>query len=206
MSTIKVRGESNYDFAVDQFVIKFIIRSNMQSSGEAIESGKKRTEQFLKIMNDELNLKPCDFVMGNFSVRQAYSSIKYTYEKSIILKIRSDLKVVEKIAVLMETMSDIEYVVSFEFIDESEKEQVVLQSAINDSKKKAEIIAASLGKKIIGVEDIDYDCTSGELNFDNNVRHIAKSVSVEDNNDLASQLKNPIKKIHKSINIDWIME
>lgn len=204
---MKVRGEAEYNFAVDQFVISFKIRATLQSSGEAIESGKKRTEQFLKTMSDELGITPEDFIMGDFSVRQGYSVSKYTYEKVIIIKINADLKAVEKIAVLMEKMSDIEYEVEFGISDESQKEQIVLQSAINDSKNKAEIIAASLGKKIIGIEDINYEYTTGERNYDySGKRNLAKSIVVDDIDDLASQMKNPIKNIKKAINIIWIME
>ncbi|MCR5166182.1 MAG: SIMPL domain-containing protein [Oscillospiraceae bacterium] len=207
MSTMKVRGEAKYDFAVDQFTITFKIKATLQSSGEAIESGKKRTEQFLQTMNDELDLKPNDFIIDNFSVKQGYSASKYTYEKTIMLKMCSNLKAVEKIAVLMESMSDIEYAVAFEISDEPEKEQIVLQSAINDSKSKAEMIASSLGKKIIGIEDVNYEYTTGELNYDySGERYLCKKISVDDENDLASQLKNPVKSIKKAINIIWIME
>ncbi|SFB92955.1 SIMPL domain-containing protein [Ruminococcus albus] len=207
MSTMKVRGEAKYDFAVDQFTITFKIKAALQSSGEAIESGKKRTEQFLQTMNDELNLKPNDFIIGDFSVKQGYSASKYTYEKNIMLKICSNLKAVEKIAILMESMSDIEYEVAFEISDEPEKEQIVLQSAINDSKSKAEMIASSLGKKIIGIEDVNYEYTTGERNYDySGERNLCKSICVDDVNDLASQLKDPVKNIRKAINIIWIME
>lgn len=207
MGTMKVRGEATYDFAVDQFTISFKIKASLQSSGEAIETGKKRTELFLHTMQEELGLFPDDFTMGDFSVRNGYSSSKYTYEKLIKLKIVANLKIVEKIAVLMETMSDIEYDVEFEISDEPEKEQIVLQSAINDSKNKAEMIATSLGKKIIGIEDINYEYTTGERNYDyRGERNLAKSVVIDDVNDFASQLKNPTKNIRKAINIIWIME
>ena len=107
----------------------------------------------------------------------------------------------------METMSDIEYAVAFEISDEPEKEQIVLQSAINDSKSKAEMIASSLGKKIIGIEDVNYEYTTGERNRDySGERNLCKSITVDDVDDLASQLKNPVKNIKKAINIIWIME
>lgn len=207
MGTMKVRGEAKYDFAVDQFTIRFKIKANLQSSGEAIESGKKRTEQFLQTMNDEIGLSPDDFIMGDFSVKQGYNGAKYAYEKTIMIKICANLKVIEKIAVLMETMSDIEYGVEFEISDEPEKEQIVLQSAINDSKNKAEMIAASLGQKVIGIEDVNYEYTTGERNYEySGERNLAKSIVVDDVDDLASQLKNPIKTIRKAINIIWITE
>lgn len=204
---MKVRGEAEYDFAVDQFSVNFKIMARMQSSGEAIEAGKKRTEQFLQTMNDEIGLAPSDFIMGDFSVHQGYSASKYTYEKSIMIKIVADLKAVEKIALLMETMSDIEYKVEFEISDEPEKERLVLKSAIDDSRNKAEMIAASLGHKVVGIEDVNYEYTTGGRYFEYSVAgNLAKSIAVDDVDDLASQLKNPIKTIRKAINIIWITE
>lgn len=207
MGTIKVRGEAKCDFAVDQFTIRFKIKASLQSSGEAIESGKKRTEQFLQTMNAEIGLAPDDFIMGDFSVRQGYNGSKYTYEKSITIKIDANLKAVEKIAILMETMSDIEYGVEFEISDEPEKEQIVLQSAIDDSRSKAKMIAASLGQEVIGVEEVNYEHSTYERNYDcSGERNIAKSILVDDIDDLAGQLKNPVKTIRKAINIIWITE
>ena len=107
----------------------------------------------------------------------------------------------------MESMSDIEYRIAFEISDEPEKEQIVLQSAINDSKSKAEMIASSLGKRIVGVEDVNYEYTTGERNYDySGERNLCKSISIDDVDDLASQLKNPVKNIKKAINIIWIIE
>lgn len=208
MGTMRVRGEAKYVFPVDQFDIRFKIKACLQFSGEAIESGKKRTEQFLQTMKNELGLNPDDFMMGDYSVRQGYSSSnKYTFEKKISIKIYADLKAVEKIAYLMENMSDIEYDIEFEISDEPEKAKIVIQSAIDDSKSKAEMIAASLGQKIIGIQDISYEYSAGEYVYDGGEgRNLAKSITVDDVDDLASQLKNPTKEIRKVINIIWITE
>lgn len=205
MSTLKVRGEANCDFTADLFNISFKIRASQNSSGEAIEFGKKRTEQFLQTMKTDLGLAPDDFVMGDFSVRQDYGAERYIYEKSVSARIKADLKAVEKIAFLMEAMTDIEYTIDFELSDKAEKEKSVINSAIADSRSKAEMIAASLGKKIVGAEDVNYEYSSGMCTFGSE-RAAAKFINADSFNDLASQLKAPVKSIRKEINIIWKAE
>lgn len=61
--------------------------------------------------------------------------------------------------------------------------------------------------KMIGVEEVNYKYTTGKRNYDySGERNLAKSIVVDDVDDFAGQLKNPIKTIRKAINIIWITE
>lgn len=204
MSTIKVKGEASSEYTVDCFKITFSVNAVWKTSGEAVEMGKKRTEQLLQAMNDELGIKPEDLVFNDERVsHSAYQKEEYSYHKSMVLRICSDLKVVEKIAELMGNMSDIGYNIEAELSDEDEKAKIVLKSAIEDSRHKAELIASALGKKLVGAEEVNYEYTSDRSQFSAEPYRGGVSPVMEN---LASRLKNPVKTIKKSVDIIWNVE
>lgn len=190
------------NFTVDIFIVSIKISVTAPSTGEVILLGKKKTEQFLVIMKDKLNIEPNCFQFEADSVQEEYNNKNnYTYLKKLSLEINSDLSALSKITSLLAELSNVEYNVSFDFSDGAEKEKQVLNAAINNSREKAEIIASSLGKTIQGVDEINFETPYG-----GKIRNLAKSVCVDDVPDLETMLKNPTKTITKYIYIDWIIE
>lgn len=202
MSKLSVRGSADMDFTVDLFKVTITIRATAPSTGEVIQSGKKKTEQFLSIMKEKLNIEPDSFQLEADSVREEYNNKNnYSYSKKLSLEIIADLAALSKITSLFGELNNVEYDVDFDFSDEAEKERQVIDAAISNSREKAEIIASSLGKTIKGVDEISFEHPSCGRH-----RNVAKSVCVDDVPDLETMLKNPTKTITKSIYIDWIME
>lgn len=202
MSKLSVRGSADMDFTVDLFKVTITIRATAPSTGEVILSGKMKTEHFLSIMKEKLNIEPDSFQLEADSVREEYNNKNnYSYSKKLSLEIIADLAALSKITSLLGELNNVEYDVDFDFSDEAEKERQVIDAAISNSREKAEIIASSLGKTIKGVDEISFEHPSGGRHW-----NVAKSVCVDDVPDLETMLKNPTKTITKSIYIDWIME
>ena len=204
MGTLRVGGNAKHIFPVDYFEIKIQINATCKSSGEAIETGKKRTEQFLRLMKSELSLGPESFTLNDFTVKHTYDK-QYGYEKSISINVEADLALVEKIAVLMQSLSEAEYKVYFNLNNQAEKERLVLREAIENSRRSAEIIAASFGEKVVGMETANYQYSGWDEREKS--RGLVKSVSVDfDTEDMSRRLQNPTKTVSKSIDIIWITE
>ncbi len=200
MGTLKVRGSAKRDFEIDRFIIKTRIKASDKSSGEAIALGKKRTDSFLGIMKDNLGIKPSDFVAEDYSVSQSYGAeAEYRFSRCVSLRVQSDLSLVEEMTTLLESLSDVEYEIEFGLSGEQEKSQEVLSLAIADSRAKAEMIAKSLGLKIVGAENVEFDYSENEYP---NLRSFA-SCKAADSRSLASDLKNPTRTISRSISIEW---
>ena len=202
MSKLSVTGTAEMQFPVDTFEVNIMIRANAASSGEAIQSGKRETEQFLALMKDKMNIEPDSFQLASYSVNEDYScKNSYNYSKMITLKIEADLAVLSKLTSLLVGLTNVEYDISFYLSDESEKENQVIDAAIRNSREKAETIASSLGKKIKDIEEIRFDQPS-----DGVYRNLAKACCADGCNALETMLKLPTKTISKSIYIDWIIE
>lgn len=202
MSKLSVQGTAEMEFVVDVFSVTITIHATAASSGEAIISGKKKTEQFLCLMRDKLGIAPENFRLESDSVRENYSgNHSYLYTKVVSIDIIADLSVLYKMTSLLGELSNVSYNVDFDLSNQPEKEKQVIEAAISNSREKAEIIACSLGKTIQGVDTVNLEyAASGAY------RNLAKSVCVDACPDLETMLKNPIKVITKSISIDWIVE
>lgn len=202
MSKLNVRGSAEVDFTVDLFKVTITIRATAPSTGEVIQSGKKKTEQFLATMKDKLGIEPSCFKLETDSVKEEYNNKNtYSYIKKMSLEIKADLAALSKITSLLAELNNVEYDVDFDLSDRAEKEKQVIDAAISNSREKAEIIASSLGKTIQGVDEISLDTPSAGRH-----RNLAKSICVDDVPDLETMLMNPTKTITKSIYIDWIIE
>lgn len=202
MSKLSVKGTADMDFTVDLFIVTITIRATAPSTGEVIQSGKKKTEQFLATMQDKLGIEPSCFKLESDSVKEEYNNKNtYSYTKKLSLEIKADLAALSQITSLLGELNNVEYNVDFDFSDEDEKVKQVIDAAINNSREKAELITSSLGKTIQGVDEINFDTPYG-----GKYRSLAKSICIEDIPDLETMLKNPTKTITKSIYIDWIIE
>lgn len=202
MSKLSVKGTADMDFTVDLFIVTITIRATAPSTGEVIQSGKKKTEQFLATMQDKLGIEPSCFKLESDSVKEEYNNKNtYSYTKKLSLEIKADLAALSQITSLLGELNNVEYNVDFDFSDEDEKVKQVIDATINNSREKAELITSSLGKTIQGVDEINFDTPYG-----GKYRSLAKSICIEDIPDLETMLKNPTKTITKSIYIDWIIE
>lgn len=202
MGMLKVRGTAEMAFTVDILIIKITVYSTASSSGEVIQSGKKKTEKFLRLMKEKLDIEPNDFELETDSVSSSYNSDKgYSYKKNLSLVVNADLSLLSKITSLLEDMSDVTYDVDFCLSDKASKEKQVIEAAINNSREKAEMIASSLGQKVLGVDEVSYEHPSDVFTY-----NCAKAVTVEDRPDMEAMLKNPTETITKHIYISWIIE
>lgn len=202
MSKISVQGTAEKEFAVDMFKISITIHASASSSGEAIVSGKKKTEQFLCLMKDKLGIEAECFKLEADSVRENYGgNPSYLYTKAVSIDIAAELSALSAMTALLGELTNVTYNVDFDLSDYPDKEKQVIEAAIGNSREKAEIIACSLGKTIQGVDTVHLEYAANGA-----YRTLARAASMDDCADLETKLKNPTKTISKSISIDWIVE
>lgn len=205
MGTLRVRGAAECRFQADRFTVHMEIRTEKESTGEAIAAGKNQTEQLLRLMQERLGLAPESFTLENEAVRQTYGERPgYQFTKSIRTEIAADLSALERMTGLLETFSGIEYHISYALSDPAGKEQQVLRKAVEASRRRAELIAEAVGQKICGIEDVNYEYEDGNDFLTD--RPLVKCMGAECRNDLAEHLSRPEQIISKEIQIIWKTE
>lgn len=203
MSKINVCGSARIEFDTDRMEIQISVRAFGKTSGEALKEGKAKTEKLLGDMQSELGIAPSSFILENDNISKQYNDRSYQFTKSIILRLPTDLKAAEGITDLIANTDDTEYNISFSLSNSEEKTAQVINAAIADSRKKAELIASGLGQKITGAEDISFD--TDQVNFVQ-VRSTPKCLMAKPCQTLSSLLQPRKETIEKSIYITWITE
>ncbi len=204
MSVLKVNGSAKESFPADVFLLYITISVRRETSGEAIEAGKKETEAFLKLMRDEFGIEPGSFTLGKFDVGTSYADKNpYRFNRDISLTLDADPVALEKITMTLTEMSDISFSLGFSLSNESECADEVVKKAVEDSRNKAEVIARSLNMNIVGANDVRYSYSSYDEPTERTRGILVKSITVEDD-DLASKLKNAVVKISRTVEIEWI--
>lgn len=205
MGTIRVRGAAEQRYPADRFTVCMEIRATGASSGEAIVTGKQQTEEMLGRMLEKLGLQPECFMMQNEAVRQIYGDQpRYQFTKSISVEIKADLAAVSQMTAMLETLSDTEYHIDYALSDAAEKEREVLRLAVEDSRRRAELIAAAVGQTICGIEDVQCEYAGGmEM-----LREVplAKCAGADCANGLADRLRTPEQTVTKEVQIVWKTE
>lgn len=205
MGTLRVRGTAECRFPADIFTVHIEVLASGETSGAAIAAGKEQTELLLSRMQERLGLQPDSFRLQDESVRQTYGEKPcYQFTKGISAEIAADLAALERMTELLGTLSETEYHISYALSDLAGKEQQVLRSAVEDSRRRAEMIAAAVGQKICGIEDVNCEYAGGnDLCTD---RMLAKCEGAVLRNGLADRLMKPEQTVSKEVQIVWRTE
>lgn len=207
MGTLRVRGTAECRFPADRFTVHIEIRSEKGSTGEAIAAGKAQTEELLKLMQERLGLAPESFRLQDEAVRQNYGDKPgYQFTKSISTEIEADLSVLERMTSLLQTLSETEYHISYALSDLAEKGQQVLKQAVENSRRRAELIAAAVGQKITGIEDVRCEYMDDDDNFTDRPMMKCAGAMNECEIILADRLSKPEQTISKEVQIVWKTE
>ncbi len=202
MSRLKINGFAEMSFDTDIFDISITVKAFADTSGSALSDGKAKTEEFLSVMSEKLGISPKSFTLSSDSVNRIYGdNQQYCYTKEMTLRLESDLASVETVTDVLGGMENTEYRISYSLSDTASKEKLVLTEAIKDSRRKAELIAETLGQKITGLEEADFEYAE-EIQL----MRSAPMLKANSCDSLASQLNNPVQTISKNISMVWISE
>lgn len=202
MSKLNVKGSASVEYPTDVFRISAAIKAQSQTSGEAIAEGKRNVEQFLQKMNTQLGIAPENFVLESEGTERGYQeNAPYRYTKRIAIQLAADLSEIEKITQILEELTDVEYHMEAKLSDSAAKEQLVMQAALDDSRRKAEQLAAMLGEKITGAEKVNF-----EFSEEAATEKFARCMNGAFADSMAAKLQNPRQTISKYVEVTWLAE
>lgn len=202
MGKLNVKGSASIDYEVTIFDFHITVKTSRKVSGEAISLGKEKTEHLLKFIHDKLNIEPNEFTLEEDGIGSYYGDQGYTFTKNFSIQIPASIPVLELFTTALENFSDVTYSIDFKLDNPAEKELEVINAAIEDSRQKAEAIAAALGQKILQAEEVDLDYYKNKTYQ----KSLTKSITVDNVDSNASKLRNPIETISKEIHITWKTE
>lgn len=201
MGIINMVGKATMEFEPDYCEFHITVSVINETSGDAISKGQYRTEEILRLLQNKLGIDIKTVTLKDEKTKALYNRKDgYQFEKKFYFQYEADNHITESIITLLEQTTDVEYDVRFKLKNKSEKEEIVMNAAVKDSKDKAEKLATALGSQITGFQTIRYDFD------DRKIRSVVDSISAccsAPTESLASDLKNPKIEISKSVDIIW---
>ncbi|HAJ97485.1 MAG TPA: hypothetical protein DCO72_07095 [Ruminococcus sp.] len=204
MGRIKVKGSARMKFQAELLEMNFTIQGSGKSSGTAIADGKKKVEQLLLTMQEQLSLNPESFRLESDTVSENYNRNSYTFVKKISIVVKADLSMLEQLTDLVSEIPDTTYSTNFKLDNVPEKEKTVIQRAFDDARKKADMIASCSGQIVTGVDEINYEYHA--FTEENEMLRGIAVASGAVSQKFASKLSLPEEEISKEVNVIFLIE
>ncbi|MDE6797048.1 MAG: SIMPL domain-containing protein [Ruminococcus sp.] len=206
MGKIKMGGSATMEFDPDYYEFYIAVSVISGTSGNAVTKGRKRTEEILQQLRNKLGIDINNIFLKDEKTKALYNRKDgYQFEKQFYFRYKADNHITENIVSLLENMSDVEYNIAFKLENESEKEQLVLSSAINNAKEKAEQLAKALGSHINGFKEITYEFDN-DFYYGADMDYMCACADDDSEESLASDLKNPKIEISKNVEVIWLTD
>lgn len=205
MGKIKINGSAKKEFKADVMRVDISISTAGETSASAINKGKKETEKVLQLLADlGFELSKVSMEKDRVSNPSRYDDDKYYhFEKEISLTSSANLALLESISDgLIKNEINATYDEAFYLSDIESAKKAVLQDALLDSKKKAEIIAETLGQKVVGIESAKCD----EYREDAESERLYMCCEQERPVSLAAMLSPDTISVDRSIDVTWNIE
>ena len=202
MGTISLESRAQGIFQADRTRFTFTFSSKSTTVSDAVNELQTQCQTFLKILEKEgIDISKIRFESDDIS--QDYSSSKFTAKRKVSFNTEFNMQFNNHlINLIKESNHNISLSTEHMLSNYADIHNDLLKKAIADSKKQAELIAESMGTKIIGYQSINphLNRTMHEHPESCGIRSLAKSIVVDD------CLSPPQKTEHEHITIVWITE
>lgn len=180
---IRVTGKGKLSVHPDMTRVSINLKGAYKDYAGTLEHSAKDTEQ-MKDLLESLDFKRTDVKTLRFNVEPIYESYKeqdretlkefyrrmligYEYEHTLKIEFASDNKRLGRILYALAHCSlEPEIGLSYFVNDPESVKNELLAKAVEDAKKKAQVLASAAGVKLLQIQHIDYSW--GEINFEIN--------------------------------------
>ena len=209
MGKITVNGIAKKEFDCDIMIISLNFISRNQNTGNAIESSMSECDQFLEYLKKQgMNISDIR-LNGNGVSKNNYSDKPHTKaNREIKLRVPFNMKFLNGITeVIKEFKFDIDMGVSYELSDVKEIHNQLIKDAIDDSRKKAEMVAEAMGKVLVGIDNINVENEYNRRFFNNSDQLDSNfSHALGERHSISNELKAPVCVETETVETVWIVD
>jgi len=209
MGKITVNGIAKKEFDCDIMIISLNFISRNQNTGKAIESSMSECDQFLEYLKKQ-GMNISDIRLNDNGVsRDNYSDNPHTEaNREIKLRVPFNMKFLNGITeVIKEFKFDIDMEVSYELSDLNRIHNQLIKDAIDDSRKKAEMVAEAMGKVLVGIDNINVEKGYNRRCFDEGEEMYRNLYcSIRERNSISNELKAPVCVETETVETVWIID
>ncbi len=167
---IRVTGRGIVKLARDKTIVRMNYSGTRRKYENAVEESAQRTRQ-LKDLIEKAGFDPKDLKTTDYRVNSAYDYknntsifIGYRYTTRCEICFPTDNKTLGRLLTALSNCdAGVEFSVDFGMMNTEDAKLALIANAVNDAKKKAEVLAVARGVKLGDVQNIDY--SFGEIDF-----------------------------------------
>lgn len=210
MGKLRVVGKARREYTCDIMYIKLSFKAWADDTAQAIETSMSQCDMFLEILEQQgidINM----IHMSNADVSQEMYDEKHeiSAEREIELRLPFDMNVINRLSeIIKENNLKVDMDISFKLTNMLALHEQLLKEAVLDSKKKAEMLAAAMGQKVVGIEKLDAGdryraCDSEEKAYYDQFSHKIGEVHQRSR---SNRLQAPLVTEFESVDVEWIIE
>lgn len=161
MAELTVKGVATKEVVCDLVQYSFSFEKDGKSIAEAVKQLDEELEKFLTVFQNE-GIEPSMFTMGSTSSDKKYrydsdeDENPYEAKRSIYLSMKLEAATTNAILqIIADEFVDVEFRESHSVSNVEGIHKELLHLAMEDSKRKAEMIAECAGKKVLGIVKVD---------------------------------------------------
>lgn len=208
MSKLTITGNAKHKVEADMEKITIRFQVEDKTSAKASQQVIKECECFLAVIK-KMGLDLTQIQMSDDTIEQESYSDRFaaTATRELTIETKYDIKFNNDLQnIIQEKDLNVDLEVGYFISNKKEIHEALIAEAVADSRKRAEIIVAATGQKIMGIKEMNTNnyCMGGvDLMCCEKERSIGYYPRPEM---LSDQLKAPVLEEEESVNITWLVE
>ena len=211
MAELIVRGSAKEEVPCDTAECSIAFKHDGKTAADATANMNAEVERFLAVM-EKNGVDAGKFSMGDISVEEKYrydddkELFPYTAHRSIDLKTELNASVSNSfLQIIADEGLDVEYSEDHSVSNLAEVHKRLLKAAMEDSRRKAEMLAECAGKKVLGIKKVDTD-SLGHMLEEQEDNRVYGGVMRRSKPMLADKLKAPTTEEEEHVEVIWLIE
>ena len=215
MGKIKIIGTASRDVPYDMMEVTIKFHSWDKSVTNAVNKTDTLCDDFLNVLLEN-NFDISKIHMGDIEINQKKVSndsageplrLSVSTNKSIIIPTPFNMNCLNFLKDTVKDMgADANLSVNYYYSNTSDIDNALIEEAIADSRKKAEIAAKAMGQNIIGISEATINKPNNRYDDDNNSYDLCDIFACISNDSPTNKLSANTSQLSASVEIDWIIE
>lgn len=209
MGKLMITGKAEREVCYDVVELTVTFYNDDRNSSDAIDTVIKQSEKFLSIIAS----KGADISKIRMDDDSLERSSRYddkrrsSARRSFTLRTAFDMKFINSISQIIRNENfnaEIKY--DYLLTNKEEIHKELLKEALEDSRKKAEMIAETVGEKITGIDEMKLDNIKAYIRQHMEERELSFVDYYESESSYSDELSSPVATETETVNVTWIIE
>lgn len=207
MGRLVTKGTCVKEYEAEIMEITITFHKEGFDSKMILESVQQQCERFMLDLT-EIGIKPEQVQIEDEGITKKYGESGNVAERYITIRSKIDVRLGTYICSLIKKYSgEIRYRIQYDLDENADRIQELLKHAVEDSRRQADIIAGSLGKRVIDVESVNDPEYLQKVYYKRGSDDIEPEIPDFFNSDtpLSDRAALPTVELEKEVTVAWIM-